>query len=283
MFSTFEIRLKAAKNFNPELFKHVTLQLDGHDTRATYGAEDKSEGYSYKLKKSGLRTQVCIDITGMALFVSKSSPCKMYNDGTMMKEMKMQNMIHPLDCIALDGGYTQFLESIIEESGLSFKNFSCPIRKKRHLDLTSEETNYNSMFGTFRSMIENTFAELGCIFEKHNNRVPVRVDKKRTYNIQMKLCLLLLNVKKFVKRYDIQPASHHSLWTDYEFDYPGNKSNIQDFDSGNVLSKLEYGVELNKLQEEFLGMEMDEEDESPLVLEKAGKRKTVVTVEIPSY
>jgi hypothetical protein len=35
MFSTITIRLLSAKQKNPPLFQHVTLHLDGHDTRAT--------------------------------------------------------------------------------------------------------------------------------------------------------------------------------------------------------------------------------------------------------
>ena len=37
MFSTPEIRMRSARWSNPKMFKHVTLLLDGHDTRATYG------------------------------------------------------------------------------------------------------------------------------------------------------------------------------------------------------------------------------------------------------
>ena len=37
----------------------ITLLLDGHDTRATYG-ENKVDMFSYKLRKPGLRTQVCM-------------------------------------------------------------------------------------------------------------------------------------------------------------------------------------------------------------------------------
>ena len=37
MFSTLEIRIRTANWKNPQLFKHVTLMLDGHDSRATYG------------------------------------------------------------------------------------------------------------------------------------------------------------------------------------------------------------------------------------------------------
>ncbi|KAF9113621.1 hypothetical protein BGX27_001155 [Mortierella sp. AM989] len=56
MFSIITIRLTAAKEKNPPLFQHVTLHVDGHDTKAAYDGELQKEMYSYKLKKPGLRT-----------------------------------------------------------------------------------------------------------------------------------------------------------------------------------------------------------------------------------
>ncbi|KAI9233206.1 MAG: hypothetical protein BYD32DRAFT_361133, partial [Podila humilis] len=54
--------------------------------------------YSYKLKKSGVRTQVCTDCNGMAIL-----------------------HIHQLDCIAVDGGYTQYIKKVVEDTDLSKK------------------------------------------------------------------------------------------------------------------------------------------------------------------
>ncbi|KAG0167133.1 hypothetical protein DFQ28_000886 [Apophysomyces sp. BC1034] len=48
-----------AVHFNPEDFKHITMMINGHDSRATYiNAADRAMYYSYKLKKSGFRTQI---------------------------------------------------------------------------------------------------------------------------------------------------------------------------------------------------------------------------------
>jgi len=44
MFSTPEIHIRAANWCNPILFKHVTMMLDGHESRATYG-EDNAAMY----------------------------------------------------------------------------------------------------------------------------------------------------------------------------------------------------------------------------------------------
>ncbi|KAI8394345.1 uncharacterized protein BYT42DRAFT_487345, partial [Radiomyces spectabilis] len=75
--------------------------------------------------------------------------------------MKLENKLHELDCIALDGGYTLFLNSIINESNtLTWKNFIVPIRKEKNKELSDIEKNYNNIFGGFRSKIETIFANL---------------------------------------------------------------------------------------------------------------------------
>ncbi|KAI1315471.1 hypothetical protein EDD11_000752 [Mortierella claussenii] len=75
----------AAKR-NPDPFKNVTRNLDGHDSRIIYVNADKASLYSYKLMKSGFRVQVCTDMN-MVLFVSAPAPCHDYNDGTVLLRM----------------------------------------------------------------------------------------------------------------------------------------------------------------------------------------------------
>ncbi|KAG0351083.1 hypothetical protein BGZ54_003425 [Gamsiella multidivaricata] len=142
MCSTLKLRLLLAKN-NPDPFKHVTLDLDGHDSRVSYINANKPRLYSYKLKKSkksGFRVQVCADMNNIVLFVSKPAPCKDNNDGTMLVKMKIPSLIHKLDCIALDGGYNGFVGQIMGASEeLSHGNFSYPVRKTRGIALTDIE------------------------------------------------------------------------------------------------------------------------------------------------
>ncbi|KAF8580435.1 hypothetical protein K439DRAFT_1237676, partial [Ramaria rubella] len=60
--------------------------------------------YSFKLKKAGFRTQVCIDMNGMVLFTS--------------------NYIHEADCVGLDGGYAKFIKQVVAKNeNLHAKNF----------------------------------------------------------------------------------------------------------------------------------------------------------------
>lgn len=60
MFSNLKIRLLSSRLCNPDPFKHVTMFLDGHDSRIEYQNINihKRELYSFKFKKPGVRTQV---------------------------------------------------------------------------------------------------------------------------------------------------------------------------------------------------------------------------------
>ncbi|KAF9431924.1 hypothetical protein BGZ76_011517 [Entomortierella beljakovae] len=183
MFSAFPICFLSVKERNPPLFKHVTLHLDGHDTHLSCEEKSSAEMYSYKLKKSGIRTHVCINPNRVAILVSKSLPCKDNNNRTMLVGMKIHKHIHELDCLALDGGYTQYIKKIMDETGLTKKNFCYPICKSRGKELTKEEVDYNTIFGSLYSQIDDEFGELGSTSAKHSNRKPFQVTKIEMYNL----------------------------------------------------------------------------------------------------
>jgi hypothetical protein len=261
MFSTLEIRIRSANWKNPSLFKHVTMMLDGHDSRATYG-EDKAVMYSYKLKKSGLRTQVAIDVNGMVLFASKSASCRDNNDGKMLLEMGLGKRMHEMDCMALDGGYTQYIRDIVDKEKLEERNFCFPIRKKRLQPLHDEESNFNAMFGGFRSLSEATFGDLMKTFTKFNNKEILRTACKKEFNLAFRLCLLLLNVRNFVRAFEIEEQPHHREWMNEGVDYPREKQLVPECtETVTVQNKLENGLELRRLQETFLGLDISSDEE----------------------
>jgi hypothetical protein len=279
MFSNITIRVLCAKGKNPEIFQSVTLHLDGHDTRVTYvDGECRTEMYSFKLKKPGLRTQVAMDINSMALWVSKSEPCSSFADGTMLLGMKMHKKMHSVDCMALDGGYTQYLKKLVEVNELSLCNFAYPCRKKRNQEQTEKEKTYNKTFGSFRSQMESLFADLGKTFEKHNNRAPVLVTKKQTYNLQIKLSLLLLNMKKMVALLKIPTEPIHTAWLHDGFEYPSSQNEIaQPMDYYEVGDLVEHGNTMAKLQQDFLGLSMD----GDVTMEASQEKRSSIVIEIP--
>ncbi|KAF9313860.1 hypothetical protein BGZ91_006145 [Linnemannia elongata] len=254
MFSTLKSRhLAAERNLDP--FKNVTLNLDGHDSRIIYVNADKPSLYSYKLKKSGFRVQVCIDMNSMVLFVSAPAPCKDYNDGTMLLRMGIQNKIYRSDCVALDNGYNLFIGKLLDSADeLQYENFCYPIRKMRGIALTEEEKAYNEIFGSFRSRIESYFGEMQSTFTKFSHTVVNKVAEKETFVVQYKLACLLMNIKRFVALMNISTEQHHTLWLQDGFDYPNKTEQETVYTLPNIKVKLSQSQDLLATRKVFFDM-----------------------------
>ncbi|KAG0365402.1 hypothetical protein BGX24_004165 [Mortierella sp. AD032] len=148
-------------------------------------------------------------------------------------------------------------------------NFCFPIRRHRGKDLTTEEANYNNIFGSFRSQMESTFGDLGTIFEKHNNRKPVLVSKIETYNLQ--LCLLLMNIKRMVALLGIEIEPMHSAWTRDDFEYPTkNGAMEQNLDYIPVAEMLGDMDTMTRLQDDFMRLSTMEVDDVEIPTKKHG-------------
>ena len=259
MFSNIQIRVLTAQQ-NPSLFKHVTLLLDGHDTRVNLAGAEAAKMYSYKFKKSGLRTQVCVDNNSMILFLSKSAPCGDSTDGVMLTKIKLEKHIHKLDCVGLDGGYTQHINKVIESSDLNLGNFCHPVCKSKGIELSSDEVKYNKIFGSFRSKIESVFGELGAVFERFNNQSVIRTCDSEIFNLQFKLASLLMNIKKFVDLGKIQTQPHHLYWTQTDFDYSDGTAEIV-VESTTLQDQRQHASDMLSCQRKLLELDIGEEDD----------------------
>jgi hypothetical protein len=264
LFSNIKIRLLTAKLLNPELFSHVTLYLDGHDTRGMEIGKNKSDYYSYKLKKPGFRTQVAIDINNMIIFVSDSKPCKHNTDDKMLLEMNIDKKLNDLECIALDGGYSNSVKYMIENTNLNAYNFLFPIRKQINVDLNNNEIDYNLKFGGFRSKIEKIFADIGDNFKRLNNEKPIKTSDIKVFNIQYKIGCLLLNIKNFVELSNIEIQNEHQKWLHNDFDFPSSSynDNINDYIVDiipTIKEKINNSNTLKALQDQFLGLRINED------------------------
>lgn len=261
MFSNIKIRLLNGMIENPELFNQVTIHLDGHDKRGmVYGAEDKSIYYSYKLKKNGFRTQVAIDNNSMIIFISDSIPCSLNNDGTMLINMNIQNKINLMDCIALDGGYSLYVDPIINNSDLNDYNFVYPIRKDKNISLNDIELNYNEQFGSFRSKMEKTFSDMEFIFKRLNNKKSFLTTNINIYNIQLKIASVLLNIKNYIKLNNIEHYDFHSYWINDNFDFKYKNDMVNNMKNYGLLPKLNDRInnleKMKSLQQQFLGLQL---------------------------
>lgn len=270
MFSNVKLRVVCAKNINPEEFKHVTIMIDGHDSRATYmNAENRAQYYSYKLKKSGFRTQVAMDVNGMILFVSKAAPCGSNNDGSMLGSMNLNKKVSHFDAVVLDGGYSLYIDRVLEVNHhLRRENFVTPVRKSRGINLSTDETAYNQLLGSFRSSIESRFGELGHLFHRFNGKSVIRVSDDAVFTVQFKLACVLSNMKKFVAMGQLQHVEHHTFWMQRDFDYfsgsASTRSVYQVVDTLSIADRRSHKDSMAELQQQLLNLDLTDglEDEA---------------------
>ncbi|CAO3627615.1 unnamed protein product [Mucor hiemalis] len=265
LFSNIKIRILSAKVNNPETFKNITMIIDGHDGKIKYynPIESNKTLYSYKLKGPGLRTQIVSDMNEMIILISKSEKCAKSNDGIMFLNMKLHNKIHKGDCLAMDGGYTLFIDKFKEMSineGYDFqdKNFVYPIRKETGINLTANELHSNKVFGSFRSAIENQFSVLASKFDRFNNNSgTLQITDIEIYNVQFKTACLLKNLWNAVDKFDIEVQPHHMLWYNDDYEFPSKNSKLKIVYT-NEYKQNQENINMNKLQEEILKLDLED-------------------------
>lgn len=235
MFSNVNIRNLSSRIKNPDNYKHVTLFLDGHHNRITLEDIDidKTDLYSYKLQKHGLNTQFVIDCNDMAVFISESKECKMNNDDKMfINNVHLNKFFSINDCLCFDGLYENSLNEVIQKytnAGLriNIDNFCFPIRNYNKKVENSDEIQFNKELGGFRSRIESYFSNISRIFKRLDPQNKVRVTKIETYNLQLRFCCLLLNIKNFINIYPYKNDfnnNYYSLWMEKNFDFFNSKN-----------------------------------------------------------
>jgi hypothetical protein len=223
-------------------------------------AQNRAQYYSYKLKKSGFRTQVAMDVNGMILFVSKAAPCGLNNDGSMLTAMNLKQKVSHFDAVALDGGYYLYIDRVLEiNPHLHRENFVTPIRKSRGVNLSADETIYNQLFGGFRSSIESRFSELGHLFHRFNGKSVIRVPDEAVFTVQFKLACVLSNMKKFVVLSELNHNIHHTFWMQKDFDYGGSASTKSVYEVVDVLSiddRRKHKESIEEMQQELLNLDL---------------------------
>lgn len=161
--------------------------------------------------------------------------------------------------MCFDGLYENTLNETIEKYSLrnidmKIKNFTFPIKKQKNINLEEDQDQFNKYIGGFRSKIESFFAHLGSTFKRFNGESNVRVTKLKTYNIQLRLACVLLNIKKFSELSNLDLMQKHYLWTHNNFDHPDNKKIVPK--SEPVKFKFNSMYEMKNLQEDLINSMM---------------------------
>lgn len=259
-FSSPLLRLLCAKKFNPCILDNITLFLDGHHNRIVYQDInlDKKELYSYKLKRNGLNTQIMIDVNKICVYISDSLPCRNNNDDKMLMDINLDQFYSETDCICFDGLYENTINEYVEKYknigyNITIHNFCFPIKKDKNIKLTKDEEYFNENLSGLRSVIESYFAELGNIFKRFNGQNKVRITDKKTYNIQLRLAIVLLNIKYFTDIFPIEKNNHYEKWISDDFDYFCSEIANSDVQITNkTIYKLEKINDIKEIQNGFL-------------------------------
>jgi hypothetical protein len=284
-FSNITTRLLTSQINNPDLVKHVTLLLDGHHNKIIYENIDidRDEMYSWKLKKPGLNTQFIIDLNRIAIYVSESLPCRDNNDDLMfINNIEFHHFFSLYDNICFDGLYENTLLETIQKYNqnnninMELSNFTFPIKKQKGIELDDNENKYNKYCGGFRSTIETYFADLGCCFKRFSGQNNIRVTKLKTYNIQLRLACLLLNIKRFSELSNLVIPEKCYQWTYKSFDYPDKgiipktEKIIYRFNLAENIKNKQFDL-LNAIMYNIKNLEINNEDnimESSNILDK---------------
>ncbi|GAA5813155.1 hypothetical protein MFLAVUS_006628 [Mucor flavus] len=170
-------------------------------------------------------------------------------------------------CICFDGLYENTIKEYIDKYkntgyNISLRNFCYPIRKDRNIKLTNDEEKFNHILGGLRSKIESYFAELGSIFTRFSGQCKIRITDKKIYNIQLKLAIVLLNIKYFNDLFQIEDNNHYNKWRLENFDYSYSENRELNSDiSLKTVFKIDEINDIKNLQLNFLNnLTIDNDD-----------------------
>ena len=260
-FSNNDTRLLFSKIHNPPNFEHITMMMDGRTNKIIIEDIDldKTDLYSYKLKKNGLNTQFVLTSEGFIIYVSESLPCKYNNDDNMfISNVNLNSFFKLTDCLVFDGIYENVINEVITKYNnigldISLDNFCFPIRKEKNIPLDLDELNFNKQLSGYRSTIEAFFGNFSNTFSRFGPRANVRITKERTFNIQLKLSCLLFNIKKFVELNKIDEKSYYKLWMEENFDFFNNVDSFNNIiNAPKTLYKKENITNMKSKQKEKL-------------------------------
>jgi hypothetical protein len=246
------MRIIYAKIQNPPKLKNVTCYLDGYDSRITY--EDinlnKERLYSFKFKN---------DVNQFILCSSESEFCNDFTDGKMFEKIKLEKILNATDCLMIDGGYPLHLNNVIESASArgydySLDSFCFPFRKEQNKDLTPTQISFNKQVGAFRSDIESFFSTYTKTFQRFNKNNIVRITERKTYNLQIKFCNILYNIKNGVRVYNINVQDNYlySLWMEDTFKFTNKYEEPEFILESNLFYKQEHINIRNKFQDDVL-------------------------------
>ncbi|KAI9242985.1 hypothetical protein EDC94DRAFT_486759, partial [Helicostylum pulchrum] len=129
------------------------------------------------------------------------------------------------DNMCFDGLYINTLLETIRKFStrnldINTTNFTYPINKEKNKKLEADEDKMNRYVAGFRSRIETFFSKLGQTFKRFSGDNNIRVTKLATYNIQLRLACVLMNIRQLSELADLDLQPKYTFWLNEKYDYP---------------------------------------------------------------
>ena len=230
-FSDSSVRLMHATVFNPLLFKHVTLIVDGKDITIRLinlnSVKGKTKNGKSTLKgkklqfKNGGRQQLIMDCRGMTIDISDTKGANEIYDGHHLKQFfktwnsNVTTYFNPLsDCLIMDSHFISETVKFVETTPNYFVNNLCvPMVKQKNTPLSNEEVDYKKSHGAFRSIIETEkFAQFTKKFKCFGPTNRLFTTDFASFNIQFRVAMVLFDIHNYVNKYP------HRFKDDFEVD-----------------------------------------------------------------
>ncbi|KAF9902466.1 hypothetical protein BX616_001920 [Lobosporangium transversale] len=160
----------------------------------------------------------------------------------MLVKMNIVSCIHKLDRIALDGGYSGFVIQTDEPSdAFSYEDFSFPVRKTHKNYIVIKRLVYFDQ--ALKGDMQSTLSEF-------THDAPIRFSDPKTFDLQFKLCCLLMAIKNTVPIHNIATQTYYISRTQDAFDFPDrNECQVAYEKLSNIKVKLNHDRSLLGLQE----------------------------------
>lgn len=120
--------------------------------------------------------------------------------------------------------------------------------------------NFNKQLSGYRSTIERFFANFCNIFKRFNSKSNTRITKEKTYNIQLKLAILVYNIKNFVEKNNVVESSYFKLWMEENFDFFNDTNDFESMvnNTPRILYKKENIIHMKDIQNDTLNKFLSE-------------------------
>jgi hypothetical protein len=249
LFSNIDIRSITSEMYNPEQLKISTFIFD------TYLKTYNSKNGNFLYEK-GYITPIMCDCNGIVTYVSDVKIyCQEKKNGFIYDDMFFWDValdIHQNDTIAINDSYYKYKEILINNTKIKYKkdisnNFITNIVDN---NLETEDINYNNDFYMFQDISNKTLNNIENIFTLLQDEKHIRYSDIRDYQLQLKISILLYNIKIYSEKYNINIKNHHKYWMDLDFNFknlgkeiiiPRNLSNnVNKYIQKEVIKKKEF-------------------------------------------